>query len=136
MISFRTKSESATSVAIIAALLILVGTGLFMILVKPPTTDGTAAGKIRAQAELEDRLEKLKADNIMFKTAILDHTWPQKTEEIGPTALASITAFAQKHRLKLMASATFQSRRGWQSTCLPVKLMRVTGSVEACVTMI
>jgi hypothetical protein len=103
VISFKSKSESATSVAIIVALLILVGTGLFMIFVKPPTTEGTAAGKIRSQGELEDRLEKLKADNTVFKTTIRDHTWPQKTEEIGPKALTFITAFAQKHRLKLMA---------------------------------
>lgn len=103
MISFRTKSESASSFAIIAALLILVATGLYMLFVKPPSSEGTAAGRIRAQSELDDRLEKLKADDTVFKTAVRNHTWSEKVDDIGPKALASITTFAQKHRIKLMA---------------------------------
>lgn len=103
MISFRTKSDAATSVAILAALTILVGTGIFMIFVPKPTTAGLAAGKSRSEKELIARLNKIEADKKLLVTQVTNHTWPLKTEEVGPKALESITAFAQKHRLKLMA---------------------------------
>jgi Tfp pilus assembly protein PilO len=103
VISFRTKSDTATSVAILVSLAILVVTGLVMLFVPKPTTDGLARGKVRSERELEDRLKKLKADKVKLATQIVTHTWPLKMEEIGPKGLESINAFAGKHRLKLMA---------------------------------
>lgn len=102
MISFRTKSEAGTSIAILGALGVLVLTGLFMLFVPSPTTEGIAAGKIRSQRELDDRVDKLKEDKKLTTAKIATQVWSEPIAEIGPIALESITAFAQTQKLKLL----------------------------------
>ena len=102
MISFRTKSEAGTSIAILSALGVLVLTGLLMLFVRPPTTEGIAAGKIRSQRELDERVDKLKADKKLTTAKIASQVWSEPIAEIGPTALESITAFARTEKLTLL----------------------------------
>lgn len=102
MISFRTKSETGTSIAILGALGVLVLTGLFMLFVPAPTTEGIAAGKIRSQRELDERVDKLKADKKLTSAKIASQVWTEPIAEIGPTALESITAFARTQKLTLL----------------------------------
>lgn len=102
MISFRTKAETGASVAILVAIGVLVVTALYMVFVPEPTVAGIVAGKARSQTELDDRLEKLKKDKVQTTAKIASQVWAQPIEEIGPTALQSITAFAQTQRLKLL----------------------------------
>ncbi len=103
MINFRTRSDAGTSIAILIALLVLVITGLVMLFVPPPTTEGTSAGKIRSQKELTERLDKLKSDGAALKTKVDSLVWNEPIEEVGPKALETITKSAQSQRLKLLA---------------------------------
>lgn len=103
MISFRTRSDAMSSIAILIALVVLVGTGFVLAFVPKPSTDGTATGKIRSQRELDERLDALTKNRTASRAAIAKLVWQLPTEQIGPKALASITAFAQRNRLKLVA---------------------------------
>lgn len=102
MISFRTKADTGTSVAILAAIAVLLVTGIMM-LVPKPSTAGLAAGKIRSQRDLEKRIADLEKDKTAAKAKIASLVWSLPLEEVGPKALESITAFAQKQKLKLIA---------------------------------
>jgi Tfp pilus assembly protein PilO len=103
VISFRTKAEAGTSIAILLALLTLVVTGIVMVFVPEPNAAGLAAGKIRSQRELEDRITNLKKDQTKAKEKIAKQVWALPIQEVGPKALESITAYAQKEKLKLVA---------------------------------
>ncbi|MBC8065800.1 MAG: type 4a pilus biogenesis protein PilO [Chlorobia bacterium] len=103
MISFRTKSDTGVSVAIIIAITVLVVTGLVMLFVPAPTTAGIASGKIRSQKELDERLAKLEKDKRDAKAMIVSQVWKVPIAEVGPKALAFITSFAQRQNVKLLA---------------------------------
>ena len=103
MISFRTRAETTSSIAIIVALVVLAATGAVMAFGNKPTTAGIASGKIRSQRELEDRIGKLEAERKAAKTTIDSWVWTEKVEDVGPKALESITAYAQRNHLKLIA---------------------------------
>ncbi len=103
MLSFRTKAETGASVAILLALLILVVTGLFMLLVPKPTVAASAASKARSQRDLEERVRKLEENKALTTATIVTQVWAEPVEEIGPKALESITAYARTQKLKLMA---------------------------------
>lgn len=103
MISFRTRSESITSIAILVALFVLVATGIVMAFVPKPSVAGVATGKIRSQRELDDRIAKLEAERLASRVSINSLVWTQAVAEVGPKALESVTAFAQRNGLKLIA---------------------------------
>lgn len=103
MINFRTKADAGASIAIIIALAVLIGTAVVMIFVPPPGTAGIAGGKIRSQRDLTERLNKLEADRKSSRVYIANQVWAVPLAEVGPRALESVTSFAQKNRLKLVA---------------------------------
>ena len=103
MINFRTKADAGASIAILIALAVIVGTALVMLLIPPPSTAGIASGKIRSQRELDEGLDKLKANKIIAATYIQNQVWKVPIAEVGPGALEAITALAQQNRLKLIA---------------------------------
>jgi hypothetical protein len=103
VISFRTKADTGASIAIIVAIIVLMGTAVVMIFIPPPSTAGIVAGKARSEKEIVERIRQLKSDEIAAKTVVAAQTWTDSAEEIGPKALAFITSFAQKNRLKLIA---------------------------------
>lgn len=103
MLSFRTRAEMAASVAILIALAILVGTGLFMLFVPKPTVAASTASKVRSQRELDERIRKLEENKTLTAATVVSQVWGEPVEEIGPKALESITAYARTQKLKLMA---------------------------------
>jgi Tfp pilus assembly protein PilO len=103
MISFRNRAEATTSVAIILALVVLVATGAVMAFAKKPTNEGIASGKIRSQRELDERIAKLEAERIAAQLTIDSWVWKEPIADIGPKALASVTNYSQRNRLKLIA---------------------------------
>jgi Tfp pilus assembly protein PilO len=103
VISFRTKAETGTSIAILASLVLLVALGLFMLFRPKPNTVGIAAGKIRSQRELDERIAKLEKERTSTQATIDSWTWTEPIAQIGPKALNSITLFAQRNHLKLIA---------------------------------
>ncbi len=102
MISFKSKADTGASIAILSAVLVLAGTGLFMLFLKPPDTEGVVAGKTRSRNDLEKQVDRLESDKKKLNTQISGQVWTEPLEEIGPTALKSITTFAQSQSLKLM----------------------------------
>ncbi|MCC7230470.1 MAG: type 4a pilus biogenesis protein PilO [Fimbriimonadaceae bacterium] len=102
MISFRTRAESGASVAIIAAIVVLVLTAAIMVFVKPPTVAGMVAGKAKARDEVQKQINELKANKKKLEGTLAALQWDLPIDQISPKALESITEFARKDHLKLI----------------------------------
>jgi len=103
MISFKSRTDTGITVAILAALVILVGTGVYMLAVPKPTTNGKATGRERTMRKVQDDLESVHKNLEETKATVDAKVWSVPVAQIGPKALESITGIAQKAKLKLVA---------------------------------
>jgi Tfp pilus assembly protein PilO len=103
VISFKSRAEIVSSIAILAAIGIVLATAAFMIFVPIPTAKGVASAKIKARNEIEDQIKDLKSKRAVLATSISARLWTLPPDQIGPKALESITEFARREKLTLKA---------------------------------
>lgn len=95
-------SRDITVTAIFAlAILVMIGTGVFMLAVRPPSL--TTAQRLHD--ENRDKTESqafAAAKNAKEQAAaIVPRVWALPQDQIGPAALAKVTTFAKAHQVKL-----------------------------------
>lgn len=103
MINFKTRTDTAITTAILTSLLILVGTGVYMMVVPKPTSEGKATGRERTYKKVLNDLESVQKNLTETKAAIDAKVWDVPVAQIGPKTLESITSIAQKAKLKVVA---------------------------------
>ena len=103
MFSFKTKADTGASVAIIAALVIMVATIAYSLLIPAPSTEGVANGPQRSIREIEDQIKQGDEQLTEKTTYVQSKIWDVPLDDIGPKALQSVTKFAQEAKIKLVA---------------------------------
>lgn len=117
MIDFRRKENVPASILAVVAILVLLGTFLFMILVRPPTTAGLAE-KTRREA-IKIRIKTKDADDrlVAAKATVTSTTWPGIGDDVAPAANARLTTMATRRGVKL---TSFRPQRTTAKTDLTV----------------
>ena len=101
MINLKAKDEMATNVAYLIAVVIIVGTLLFTLLVPKPTAKAVFAKRDAEERSIVSQVSKDHADLALRKAKVAEATWTGPAEKIGPAALTAINALALKHKVKL-----------------------------------
>lgn len=103
MINFKTRTDTGITVAILASLVILVGTGVYMVVVPKATANGKASGRERTRNKVQQDLKEVQENLAKTKATIQAKVWDVPVAQIGPKTLESITGYAQKSKLKVVA---------------------------------
>jgi Tfp pilus assembly protein PilO len=103
VISFRTKSDITAAFFAIVAILVMIGTLVWMVFVPLPTEQGIARGRTRTENKLKADIAKAQLDASKAQAEINPLLWTGTVEEVGPQALAKVTQLSKTHRLKLVA---------------------------------
>lgn len=100
MISFRTRDDKVASSLLICGVIILL-IALIWMLIPAPTVAGVANGKSRSkrQYESETKTQKERIKQLTVETEPL--IWVGEPQEVGPKALASVTALAKSHKVEV-----------------------------------
>lgn len=103
MINFKDRELVGPSVVSLVALVVMAGTALGLILIPKPTNAKVKAEskkkEMKALIASEDARRKLDDANLVISTT----AWTGAQDEVGPTALARVTAMAKKRNLNLTA---------------------------------
>jgi Pilus assembly protein, PilO len=102
MINFRDRADAGPSLANLIAILVMVGTLVFM-LTPTPTTKGL--DKQANKQRLATRIARKKAMDRLVETnrLIVGTTWAESEELVGTESLKQITTLATKRKLKVAA---------------------------------
>ncbi len=103
LINFRDPNDVLPSALIVLAILLLLGTLLFMLLVKSPSVEGIAQGRGTQRQQLMSSIEAAKTRIKATHLAIAPKLWQGGPDTISAAVLAQITANAQGHKLDVSA---------------------------------
>jgi hypothetical protein len=117
MIDFRRKENVPASLLAVVAILVLLGTFLFMILVKPPTTAGLAEKTRREAIKIRIKTKDAEDRLVAAKATVNSTTWPGIGDDVAPAANARLTTMAARRGVKL---TSFRPQRTTAKTDLTV----------------
>lgn len=103
MINFKRRDEILPSSLILAAILMLLGTLLYMVLVPVPSTAGLARGRDLSRRKLAGEIEsaRTRADELEKKNRT--YLWNETAESVTASVLEEVTAQARRKSLKMTA---------------------------------
>jgi hypothetical protein len=102
VINFRTKNDTIASLIGIFAVLILIGTTVWMYL-PLPNQKGITQNRNKQLAQLNQQIESSQKSSADAQKAIDPFLWTGKSEQVGPAALDTVTKLAKNAKLKLLA---------------------------------
>lgn len=134
MIDFRRKENVPASVLAVVAILTLLGTFLFMVLVPKPST-ANLAEKTRREA-MKIRIKTKDADDrlAMAKATVTSTTWPGIGDDVAPAANARLTTMATRRGVKLTSFRPQRTTAKTDLTVLPF-VITVEGSFPQVVEL-
>ena len=103
MINFKRRDEILPSSLILAAILMLVGTLLYMLLVPVPTTAGLAKGRNLSRHKITKEIDTVKARAVELEKANAAYVWNDTADAVTANILNNITAQAKRKSLKMTA---------------------------------
>lgn len=103
MFDFKDRSLLGANLVMLASVVVLAGTLVFMLVAPKPTTKGLA--KERRDKEFKVKLDTEKARQRLAETKdeLKGRVWTGPLEQIGPASLERIDKLAAKRRLKMIA---------------------------------
>jgi Tfp pilus assembly protein PilO len=103
MMRARTQADLIANGLIVTSLLVVVALAIFMKVSPAPTVEGLAKAKQLSRNKVDQEIALAKAQNRQLTASIDAHTWPIPADQVGPQALAKVTALAKSHNVKLVA---------------------------------
>jgi hypothetical protein len=102
VISFRNKADVGPSVAIILAILVMIGTLVFVLLPKPKVAmTKRAIDKVALDSRLNIKKAKEAAER--DEAFVAQYVWTGPASQVAPVALARATKLSADHHVKLVA---------------------------------
>lgn len=103
MINFKRRDDVLPSSLILAAILMLLGTLLYMVLVPVPSTAGLAKGRDLSRRKITKEIESAKARANELEKSNQAYLWSDTAESVTASVLENITAQARRKSLKMTA---------------------------------
>jgi Tfp pilus assembly protein PilO len=103
MINFKRRDDIVPSSMITAAILMLLGTLLYMILVPMPGTAGLAKGRDLSRRKITKEIETARSRADELEKANQAYLWNESAESVTASVLGNITAQARRKSLKMTA---------------------------------
>ncbi len=134
MISFRNKADVGPSAAIILAMLVMIGTLVFVLLPKPKVAMTTRAiDKVALDSRLN--IKKAKDAGARDQEFVAQYVWTGPASQVAPVALARATKLSADHHLKLIAFRPQRTTDADGFTQLPFQIS-VEGPFPAVAAML
>ena len=130
LLNFKNSQEAGPSAVILAALVILAGSLLYMLIVPKPTTDGIARGKERSRKQLLDQIESAQNSGQQARAQATSKLWQGDPDTITASVLAQLTKEATRRKLKLSAFRPQRFQNLPELTELPFSV-QVSGTYPA-----
>ncbi|MBC7808298.1 MAG: type 4a pilus biogenesis protein PilO [Akkermansiaceae bacterium] len=103
MIDFKRRDDILPSSLILAAILMLLGTLLYMVLVPTPSTAGLAKGRDLSRRKIAKEIETARARADELEKTNRAYLWNESAESVTARVLGDITAQARRKSLKMTA---------------------------------
>lgn len=103
MINFKRRDDILPSSLILAAILLLLGTLLYMVLVPVPSAAGMAKGRTLSRNKITDEISKAKTRANELEKANKAYLWNDTADGVTAKVLNTITAQAKSKSLKMAA---------------------------------
>jgi len=103
MINFKSREELAPSLLALGAILTLLGTLIYMMVVPVPTAAGLAKGRERSRLQIQDEIATAKKRADELESANQKRLWTGSTEAVTASVLDILTRQAKSRSLKLTA---------------------------------
>lgn len=103
MINFKRRDDLVPSSMITAAILMLLGTLLYMLLVPVPSTAGLAKGRDLSRRTITKEIEMARSRADELEKTNRAYLWNESAESVTASVLGNITAQARRKSLKMTA---------------------------------
>ncbi len=103
MINFKRRDDIVPSSLILAAILLLLGTLLYMVLVPVPSTAGLAKGRDLSRKKIEQEIKSARSRADELEKTNQAYLWNDTAESVTASVLNNITAEARRKSLKMTA---------------------------------
>lgn len=134
MISFRNKADVGPSVAIILAILVMIGT-LVYIFLPPPKVAMTKRAIDKVAIDSRLNIKKAKEARDRDRAFVAQYVWTGPASQVAPAALARATKLSADHHLKLVAFRPQRTTEADGFTQLPFQIS-VEGPFPAVAAML
>lgn len=101
MKGFRQGEDPIYMGLFLASAFLLSGIAIFLILVKAPSPSKVRAAKVYAQKRQYQQMLQAKAAEQQSEAKVKARLWPAKLDDMGPSALKSLTRIATEHSVRL-----------------------------------
>ncbi|MBC8137848.1 MAG: type 4a pilus biogenesis protein PilO [Fibrella sp.] len=103
MINFKRQDDILPSSLIVAAILMLFATLLYMVLVPVPSTAGLAKGRDLSRRKLTQEIEAARERADELEKTNRAYLWNETAESVTASVLGDVTAQARRKSLKMTA---------------------------------
>ena len=121
--SFRSKEERGPNLAILLAVIAIVGAVVFMVAVPKPSVQRLITKQRQDEAKIFDDADKAHKELAGAQKKIVSQVWGGPAQEIGPGALQKMNLLATDHKIKLSG---FRPQRTSQASGLEMLPYSVT----------
>jgi hypothetical protein len=122
MINFKDKDESGPAGLMVLAILILLGSLLYMLLVPKPTVARMTTGKQRSKQQILDETKKARERGTAVSSENQPHLWEGEPDRIAASVLAGLTQSAEQHQVKIAAFRPQRTQPQGEIIALPFTL--------------
>ncbi len=127
MINFKNQQDVAPSVIILCSIFIMLGTLIYGLAVKVPTSLTLTKGRMASKKKLEHDIKTAKADSVTLAQQVKTRLWTEKPDAITAKILGKVTLLAKQYSLGVTAFRPQKQQILDGVTELPYNII-VTGS--------